>query len=91
VAATDVGGVREALEGSAAGRIVPAGNARRLGAAVLELLQDEQARGLAAEEHPRIVRERFSARAYVAAYEELYRELMCGAADVNASGVQKEE
>ncbi|MFV0422326.1 glycosyltransferase [Oleidesulfovibrio sp.] len=80
VVATDVGGVREALAESSAGRIVPVGNVRALSASMLALLTDEAAAQRAAEEHPRIVHERFSAVGYVAAYESLYAQLMNEAA-----------
>ncbi|KAF5044927.1 N-acetyl-alpha-D-glucosaminyl L-malate synthase [anaerobic digester metagenome] len=76
VAATDVGGCREALEGSPAGILVSPGEVGRLGGAILHLLTEERLREYARVDHPRRVQENFSGSRYLKAYESLYRDLI---------------
>jgi glycosyltransferase involved in cell wall biosynthesis/GT2 family glycosyltransferase len=76
VVATDVGGCREALDGSPASILVPPGDVEGLGRAVLRLLKDEDGRELAKVDHSRRVQEKFSAGKYLSAYENLYMDLM---------------
>lgn len=76
VAATDVGGCQEALEGSPAGILVPPGDAVGLGKAILCLLSSDTMREHAKIDHPRRVQEKFSSPMYLAAYEGLYKDLM---------------
>lgn len=76
VAATDVGGCQEALEGSPAGILVPPGDDAGLGRAILSLLSDDKVREHAKVDHPRRVREKFSSTLYISEYESLYQDLM---------------
>ncbi len=76
VAATDVGGCQEALEGSPAGILVPPGDDVGLGKAILCLLSDDTVREHAKLDHPRLVQEKFSSSLYISAYERLYQDLM---------------
>jgi glycosyltransferase involved in cell wall biosynthesis/GT2 family glycosyltransferase len=76
VAATDVGGCREALEGSRAGILVRPGDATGLGRAIVQLLGDQELRELAGIEHPKRVQEKFSATVYYSSYESLYQDIM---------------
>jgi len=76
VAATDVGGCREALGISPSGILVPLGDAKALGQAMVKLLVDPAGGELARFEHPRQVADLFSKARYVNAYSALYRELV---------------
>ncbi|MFP4239071.1 MAG: GT4 family glycosyltransferase PelF [Rhodosalinus sp.] len=81
--ATDVGSCREIIEGppsedpplGAGGRIVPAMDAEALGAATVELLQDEDLRRACGEALRRRVKTHFTAKAAAERYSALYREL----------------
>lgn len=75
VVTTDVGGCREALDGSEAGMVVAPANHEEVAESVLAILGDPELSGLARSGHPARVREAFSRRAYVSAYEDLYRGL----------------
>jgi len=75
VAATDVGGCREALGDSPAGALVPPSDSERLGKALVRLLADESALAYARSQHPMRVQDLFSRDRYIAAYSELYRDL----------------
>lgn len=76
VAATDVGGCQEALEGSPAGILVSPGEVGHLGRAILHLLTEERLREYARVDHPRRVQKYFSASRYLEAYESLYRDVI---------------
>lgn len=75
VAATDVGGCREALGDSPAGLLVHPGDADGLGRAVLQLLADQGAVEFARKKHPDRVRELFSKERYTRAYSDFFRGL----------------
>ncbi|WP_236615139.1 glycosyltransferase [Desulfovibrio sp. X2] len=74
VAATAVGGCREALGDSPAGVLVAPGDAEGLARGVGMLLGQEGLRREAAARHPRRVAEMFSRERYVADYAALYRK-----------------
>lgn len=72
VVATDVGGVREALEGC--GIVVPARSPKALGEAVVKVLRDEKLRvGLGLKARRKAV-ERFSYRRFLTEYRRVYIE-----------------
>jgi N-acetyl-alpha-D-glucosaminyl L-malate synthase BshA len=73
--ATRVGGIPEVIEDNVTGRLLPAGDASAVGAALEELIGDAERRralGAAARE---VARRRFSGEVVVAEYEALYRRL----------------
>jgi glycosyltransferase involved in cell wall biosynthesis len=76
VAATDVGGCREALGESPAGALVAPGDSEALGKALARLLEDENALVYARSQHPMRVQDLFSRDRYISAYSELYRDLL---------------
>jgi glycosyltransferase involved in cell wall biosynthesis/GT2 family glycosyltransferase len=76
VAATDVGGCREALGASPSGIVVPIADAKALGQAMVKLLADSAGSELARVAHPRRVADLFSRTRYINAYSALYRELV---------------
>lgn len=76
VAATDVGGCREALGDSPAAALVAPGDFEALGKAMARLLADKDALACARIEHPLRVQNLFSSKRYFAAYSELYRDLL---------------
>jgi len=76
VVATDVGGCREALNDSPAGRLVPPDDSEALGKALAHLLADESALAHARLQHPLHVQNLFSRERYIAAYSDLYRDLL---------------
>jgi glycosyltransferase involved in cell wall biosynthesis/cellulose synthase/poly-beta-1,6-N-acetylglucosamine synthase-like glycosyltransferase len=76
VVATDVGGCREALGDSPAGALVPPGDAEGLGKALARMLADENVLSYARSQHPLRVQDLFSRDRYIAAYSDLYRDLL---------------
>jgi glycosyltransferase involved in cell wall biosynthesis len=76
VAATDVGGCREALGDSPAAALVAPGDFEALGKAIVRLLADKSALTCARTEHPLRVQNLFSRERYIAAYSELYCDLL---------------
>ncbi|RLI26583.1 MAG: hypothetical protein DRO52_02290 [Candidatus Hecatellales archaeon] len=72
VVATDVGGVREALEGC--GIIVPARDPKRLGEALIQVLIDEKLRRELGEKARRRVVELFSYQRFLTEYRRVYLE-----------------
>ena len=78
VVAAAAGGIPEAVADGETGLLVPPGDAQALGDAVLRLLADEPLRRqLGAAGETRIRRD-FSPAGMVAAYRDLYRELLAG-------------
>jgi glycosyltransferase involved in cell wall biosynthesis len=75
VAATDVGGCREALGDSPAGRFVVPGDAEGLAHAILELL-GQDALSSARKLHPQRVRDLFSRESYLQSYAAMYRGIL---------------
>jgi glycosyltransferase involved in cell wall biosynthesis len=75
VAATDVGGCKEALEGSPAGILVPPGDAEALGKAMRRLLEDGSVREHARTMHRERVDKFFSHVSYVQSYENLFIQM----------------
>lgn len=78
VVATDVGGVRDAVEPGVTGLLVPPGDPAALARAVGELLDDPGRASAMGERGRRRVRERFSAGRMSSDYARLYRELTGG-------------
>lgn len=76
VAASDVGGCREALGESPGGAMVPPGDPEALGKAMVRLLVDDNVLAYARSQHPLRVQDLFSRDRYIAAYSELYRDLL---------------
>lgn len=76
VAATDVGGCREAFGDSPAAVLVPPGNVEALAQAVISLLNAPELRSYAQDHHRQRVSELFSHAAYVQRYEQLFRSVM---------------
>jgi glycosyltransferase involved in cell wall biosynthesis len=84
VVATDVGGTPEAVEDGHTGLIVPAGDAPRLAAAILSVLDNsEWARDMGSAGRAR-VEGQFDVRAMVAAYERVYGNVLTGSERVAA-------
>jgi glycosyltransferase involved in cell wall biosynthesis len=75
---TDVGGNPEAVLDGETGFVVPAGDPKAIGAAVLRLARDPDLRRRFGEAGRRRVAEEFSMAACVDAYAELYRNLLAG-------------
>ena len=78
VVATDVGGVRDAVEPGVTGLLVPPGNADALAGAIRRLLEDPAGAAAMGARGRERVRERFSADRMVADYARLYREVAEG-------------
>jgi len=76
VVATDVGSVREVVEHGVSGLVVRPEDPGALAAAVRDLLDDPDRRAELAAAGRAVAAERFTAAAYVAAYEALYREVL---------------
>jgi len=76
VAATAVGGIPEAVADGETGRLVPAGDAGALAAAVAGLLADAELRRALGRAARRRVAERFSTERMVVELETLYREVL---------------
>ncbi|MGC8724669.1 MAG: glycosyltransferase family 4 protein [Acidobacteriota bacterium] len=74
VAASDVEGLREILEGMPGGKLVPAGDASALVKAIIELLQDPKARAKFGAQGKAEVARRFSMEAFAVAHRELCGE-----------------
>lgn len=72
---TDVGGVTDVLEGGRCGVLVPAGNAKALADAVLDLLKDPEKRA-ALGEAGRLSARRFSIERLVSDLDNLYKSLL---------------
>lgn len=75
VAATDVGGCREAFGDSPATVLVHPGDVEALARAVILFLKDDELRTVARKHHPKRVAELFSHTAYVQQYEQLFRSI----------------
>jgi glycosyltransferase involved in cell wall biosynthesis len=75
VAATDVGGCREALAGGGVGRIVPVGDHVALGRAMAALLGDDDELCRARQRNAAIAAQVFSMQRFVDAHANTYREL----------------
>jgi glycosyltransferase involved in cell wall biosynthesis len=75
VVATDVGGVRDVVDDGTTGRLVPSGDADGVAAAILELLDDDAARGRLGAEAARQAPARFSPEAMTARLAHLYRSI----------------
>ncbi|HEV3339652.1 MAG TPA: glycosyltransferase [Pirellulales bacterium] len=78
VVATEVGGVSEVVTANETGLLAPAGNDGELAAAVLRLVGDPALRRRLAVAGQRRALERFSEDQMVAAYADLYEELIRG-------------
>ena len=78
VVVTDVGGAREAVNDGESGYVVPAGADEAMAARILALLNDPQRARLMGERGRRIVEERFSTAAQLAATAALYDRLLAG-------------
>ena len=78
VVATDVGGVSEVVTANETGLLAPAGNDGELAAAVLSLARDSALRRRLATAGQQRALERFSEDQMVAAYADLYQELIRG-------------
>lgn len=76
VAATDVGGCREALGDSPAAALVAPGDFEALGKAMVRLMADKNALTCARTEHPLRVQNLFLRERYIAEYSELYRDML---------------
>lgn len=76
VAATDVGGCREALGGSPAGILVHPGDVEGLGRAITSLFAEKKLWEYAEKNHCARVKEMFSRERYLAAYSMMYREIL---------------
>lgn len=75
VIATDVGGLREALDLGRVGRLVPVGDVAAIAAAICQLADDPAARASFAELGRRHVMARHDPAACARRYQELYSEL----------------
>jgi len=78
VAATDVGGNREAVAEGETGLLVPVGDAAALGSALDRLLTDRDLAATLGEAGRERVARRFSVRDMIQAHARLYRRLMAG-------------
>jgi glycosyltransferase involved in cell wall biosynthesis len=78
VVATDVGGSGELVRDGDTGRLVPAGDADALAAAILACLTDREGARAMARRGQRLVRERHSLDAAMARTTVVYRELLGG-------------
>ena len=76
VAATDVGGCREAFGDSPATVLVKPGDVEALAQAMIQLMKDNELRNLARIYHPQRVAEVFSHTSYVQHYEQLFRSVI---------------
>lgn len=76
VVATDVGSVREVIDDGVSGLVVPPEDPAALAAAVRRLLDDEPLRRQFAEQGRHVGLERFTSARNVAAYEQLYDEVL---------------
>jgi len=76
VAATDVGGCREALGDSPAGILVQPGDVDGLGRAIATLFAEKKLWEYAEKNHYARVKEMFSRERYLGAYSGLYREML---------------
>lgn len=73
VVASDVSGCRDALGGSAAGRLVPVGDADAMAKALGELLANPKARAEAGAAGRALVEEKYSSGKWIARLEAVYR------------------
>lgn len=78
VVSTDVGGVSEVIDAEQTGLLAPAGNDEQLARASIRLFQDPALRRQLAAAGRRRAVERFSEEQMVAAYADLYEELIRG-------------
>lgn len=76
VASTDVGGVRDVLEGGRLGVLVPAGDADALAGAVAGLLDDPAGRRATAATGSRVIPQRFGVERLLADMTALYDDLL---------------
>jgi len=76
VIAADVGGLGQAVVHEGTGLLVPREDPAALGAAIARLVEDPPLRKRLGDAGPTRVREQFSARAMVDAYEALYCEIL---------------
>lgn len=88
--ATDVGGMREAIQDGVTGRMVPEGDMTAVALATIDLLRsDETRREMGSAARARMVAE-FEIERVCARYEDLYRTLIERARPVGASSTQHE-
>jgi glycosyltransferase involved in cell wall biosynthesis len=73
---TDAGGSAEAIVDGGSGRVVPAGDAAALAAAVIELLADPEAASRYGEAAAVRVREQFTRKAMIDGTEKVYADLL---------------
>ena len=76
VVATDVGGVREAVEDGGTGYVVPAGDDKKMAERIIELLSDSTRADAMGERGKVIVEEKFSCEHHLNNTLELYDELL---------------
>ena len=76
--ATDVGGTPETVLHGRSGLLVPPGDAPAVGAAVIELLLDQERRKQYADAARKLAEERFDHRAWVRSLADLYRTVSTG-------------
>jgi glycosyltransferase involved in cell wall biosynthesis len=78
IVATDVGGIREAMDDGEAGYLVRPGDDRGMAQSILSLLHDRQTARRMGDRGRAIVEERFSSHRQLARAERLYDELLAG-------------
>jgi glycosyltransferase involved in cell wall biosynthesis/GT2 family glycosyltransferase len=95
VVAFELGGMPDAVKNGLTGRLVPPGDVREMGNAILSLMRDENSRKAMGRNCRHMVEERFSLSVQAGHYAELYRELMKSSSyagrpckNVSASGWQ---
>ena len=76
VVATDVGGVREAVQENETGFIAPVGDDEALASRIVSLLRDEKAAFAMGERGQRLVTEKFSCEAQLERTTQLYQRLV---------------
>ncbi len=80
VVVTDVGGAREAVTDGESGYIVPAGDDEQMAARILALLENTERAQIMGERGRRVVEQKFSVAAQLAATQNLYDRLLAAGA-----------
>ncbi|HVQ76670.1 MAG TPA: glycosyltransferase family 4 protein [Candidatus Binatia bacterium] len=86
VVAFDVGGVPDVLEDGVTGRVVPAGDAPRLAAAILDVLRDDSVRRKMSEACRRVMEINHALDVQARRYLDLYEDLLRRASRLDAAG-----
>jgi len=90
VVATDVGGIREAIEDGDTGYIVPAGDDEAMAERIIQLLRDPERARLMGERGKTIVARKFSSEYHLRNTLELYDELLTPKPKHNSSAIEQE-